>query len=85
MKDLKRGLRRARTQAIVTTRMNNGYYGKTLHPSKEHDCVFTSVDKGLLRSSPQICSFACCGNARRWFGDSLKELSDKETLKKWGT
>jgi hypothetical protein len=80
MKDMKRSIRRHHRQRLIQTRLKNNYWnlrnlGSTQSPQSSVVAV-TPTQLGILGKKPKVCSCRLCGNARRYFGSSLKELSD---------
>lgn len=74
-RDLKRGTRRARTEAIKQTRMRLGYHGYRLAPAKWHETAYDGRTGGRLRNAPQMCSCRACGNQRAHEGPKPSERS----------
>lgn len=58
MKDMKRALRRYHKECLKKKRSN--YYGRDDMDERE---------LGMVSNTPKICSEACCGNPRKWFGE----------------
>lgn len=80
MKSMKRSIRRHHRQRLIQKRLKNNYWnllrrGCTQSP-QSLVVEATPRQLGVVGRTPKTCSCHVCGNARRYFGSSLKEISD---------
>lgn len=69
MKDLKRSIRRHHVERLKKVRKSYLRFNWWLNQEKR---------LGILAKTPAACSCPMCGNERRFFGKTLREISQEE-------